>query len=179
MRNLVVAVSLALGASSAMAADFGIGVSARSDDGTLFVPIDISKRVRLEPTVRYLSSESTSTSVIDVTSRSESKGLEVGIGAFGLHQVSEAARIYFGARVTYIDIEDTFSSSERSADGFGVAPTFGVEFVFGQHFSLGGEAGYNFQEIDTETTSTFSGALSSSEQETQGTQTRLIFRYLF
>lgn len=179
MRNLVVAVSLALGASGAMAADVGIGVSARSDDGTLFVPIDIAKKVRLEPAIRYLSTKSTTRSVTGSSSRDDSETLELGIGAFGLRQVSEVARIYYGVRVSYVDIENTTDFSKASADGFGFAPTFGVEFVFGQHFSLGGEAGYNFQDLDSDSSINWSGALTSRDQETQGTQTRLIFRYMF
>ena len=48
MRKLYVAIGLALCSSSALAADFGIGVSARSDDGFLYVPIDVSKTFRIE-----------------------------------------------------------------------------------------------------------------------------------
>lgn len=59
MRSLYIAVGLALCSSSVLAADFGIGVSARSNDGWVYAPIDISKSFRIEPGVRYSSNDTT------------------------------------------------------------------------------------------------------------------------
>lgn len=185
MRNLVVAASLALSASGALAADFGIGVSVKSEDGAIYVPVHLAEKFRLEPSVRYGSSEDTST-YSSIISTADTRTWELGLGAFGLAKVSEAARIYYGARVSYFDSKITSrtvirtgggSGYEITQDGFGFAPTLGVEFVFAQHFSLGGEAAYVFQETDSETVGISSP--SSRESEEQGTQTRLIFRYMF
>jgi opacity protein-like surface antigen len=184
MRNLVVAVSLALSASSALAADFGIGVSVKSEDGAIYVPVQFAEKFRLEPSVRYGSSEDTS-KYSSATVTTDSRTWELGLGAFGLTKVSEAARIYYGARVSYFDGKTTSRTVTRTGsggyettlDGFGFAPTLGVEFVFANHFSLGGEAAYVFQETDSETVGISSP--TNSESEDQGTQTRLIFRYMF
>lgn len=174
MRNLVVAAGLALFASGAMAADFGIGVSARDDDGAIYVPIDFSDKFRLEPSFRYYKEERTDTSTGGFSVKSDL--LELGIGIFGKSKVTDAAHLYYGGRFTYADGSTESRFSETSVDGFSVAPTFGAEYVFGKHFSLGGEVAYVFEEFDSEDNSSFSDDI---EQETQGTQTRLIFRFMF
>jgi opacity protein-like surface antigen len=171
MRSLYVAVGLALCSSPVLAADFGIGVSVRSDDGWVYVPIDISKNFRLEPSVRYSSRETSSPSVAPAYASLEVDSLELGIGVFGLQQVEEAAHLYYGGRVAYVDtsITQTFRD-ESSQDGYRIGPTVGFEYLFGGHFSVGGEASYMFVELDGD---------DNSEQSSSGTETRLIFRYMF
>lgn len=191
MRKLVAAVSLALCSSGALAADFGIGVSARSDDGMLYVPIDISKSFRLEPSVRYASSEQDD----NYRSRAETKELEIGVGVFGLKQITEAARLYYGARLGYLDRQDDSSymgnsattTQENDQDGYRAGPAIGFEYLIGKHFSVGGEASYTFVDLDgenvTRTRNHFIDFVTESRsdisQESNGTQTRLIFRYMF
>jgi hypothetical protein len=111
---------------------------------------------------------------------------------FGLKQVTEAAHIYFGARVAYVDVqsssvdESSFGLpiySETDQDGYRIGPAVGFEYLFGQHFSVGGEASYTFLDIEGESSSRIGNGLSQStlkiEQKTNGTQTRLIVRYMF
>lgn len=189
MRILCTAACLALCSTGALAAEFGIGVSARSDDGTVYVPIDISKSFRLEPSVRYAS-----TSDEQYPSFQESDALEVGVGVFGLKQIGEAAHLYYGARLAYVDLESssvyignsTTNFDDTKLDGYRIGPTLGFEYLFGKHFSVGGEASYTF--VDLEGTNVdrdnFLGNPSSwrkydVSEETSGTQTRLIFRYMF
>lgn len=178
MRSLYVAVGLALCSGPVLAADFGIGVSARSDDGWVYVPIDISKNFRLEPSVRYYSSDSTTAQSLTESSV-DSDTLEVGIGVFGLKQVEEAAHLYYGIRLAYLDrsIESTTVTSsgttfldEAKQDGYRIGPTMGFEYLFGGHFSVGGEASYAFVELEDD---------DGGDQSSSGTETRLIFRYMF
>jgi hypothetical protein len=193
MRNLCVAVGLALCTTSVLAADFGVGISARSDDGLVYVPIDISKTFRIEPSVRYVSSNlsfSQDAAADGPDSESDSESWEIGIGAFGLKQIAETAHIYYGVRAAYVDVKATSTDtsfglpvrSETNQDGYRIGPTLGFEYLFGQHFSVGGEASYTFLDVDGESKSRL-GAISESvttvEQKTHGTQTRLIFRYMF
>lgn len=191
MRSLYVAVALALASGNALAADFGVGISVRSDDGWLYVPIDVSKSFRIEPSIRYVNSELK----IDqgsFQSKDEVETWELGVGAFGLRRVTEAAHIYYGARFAYVDTQNSTDGtgsfgqrvrSESQQDGYRIAPTLGFEYLFGGHFSVGGEASYSFLELEGETRSRVSGGLPSPgatiDQSSQGTQTRLIFRYMF
>ena len=191
MRSLYVAVGLALCSANVLAADFGIGVSARSDDGFLYVPIDVSKSFRIEPSVRYGTTELSFTEDGDVDSQ-ETETWEVGVGLFGLKQVTEAAHIYFGARVAYVDTESTSTQplppfgdvirSESKQDGYRIGPTLGFEYIFGGHFSVGGEASYTYLKVEGESSARiddFELSTLETEQESNGTQTRLIFRYMF
>jgi hypothetical protein len=185
------AMSLVLASGSAGAADFGIGVSARSDDGYLYAPIDVSKSFRLEPSVRYGSSELTFSDDSDASGSQDTQTWELGIGVFGMKQIAEAAHIYFGARLAYVDTESTGTQtttfgriirSESTQDGYRIGPTLGFEYLFGGHFSIGGEASYTFVDLDGESESrvgNFSSSVTQIEQSTQSTQTRLIVRYMF
>jgi hypothetical protein len=196
MRKFYVAVALALCSTSVLAADFGLGVSAKTDDGIVYLPIDISKSFRIEPSVRYASSEYTSDDNDGYVQTSESKDLEAGIGVFGLKQVTDAARIYFGARAAYVDSKNTLIDvytssrgvSSRTAyvtdqDGYRIGPTVGFEYLFGQHFSVGGEAGYTFYKLEGD--SRYQGSSpglninEEREHKTDGSETRLVFRYMF
>ena len=194
MRNLCVMVGLALASGSVLAADFGIGISARSDDGWLHVPIDLSKKFRVEPGIRYVSNDFSYTSLNagQYESKRESDQWELGVGLFGLQQVSEEARLYYGARLAYVDSKSTdttrgsasdVSVNESDLDGYRIGPTVGVEYVFGGHFSVGGEVSYTFVDLEGESRSRFNnspfGLPVGNSQESQGTDTRLIFRYMF
>jgi hypothetical protein len=103
MRRLIAAVGLALCAGGAQAADFGLGVSVRSDDGWIYVPIDISKSFRIEPTVRYSSTETSGINPVISAASVDSEVWEAGIGVFGLQQIDESAHLYYGGRVAYLD----------------------------------------------------------------------------
>ena len=191
MRSWYVAVGLALCSANALAADFGIGVSARSDDGFLYLPIDVSNSFRIEPSVRYGTTELSYTEDGDVDGQ-ETETWEVGVGLFGLKQVTEAAHVYFGARLAYVDMESTTTQvlppfgdvvrSESTQDGYRVGPTLGFEYIFGGHFSIGGEASYTFIDLEGESRASiddFELSTLETEQKSNGTQTRLIFRYMF
>lgn len=192
MRTFYVAVGLALCSTNVLAADFGLGVSAKSDDGIVYAPIDISKSFRIEPSVRYASSESR-TEDDDSVQKLKSEDLEVGIGVFGLKQVTDAAQIYFGARLAYVDSEELYDYftphyhiiSDTDLDGYRIGPTVGFEYSFGQHFSVGGEASYSFLDLEGKEARRESGfgvldlKCVDVEQKSHGTQTRLIFRFMF
>lgn len=190
MRNLYVAVGLALCSGSVLAADFGIGISARSDDGYLYAPINVSKTFRVEPTIRYGTTELSYTQDGEVDSQ-DTETWEIGVGLFGLKNVTDAAHIYYGARLAYVDTEATTTTptifgdvirSKSTQDGYRIGPTLGFEYIFGQHFSVGGEASYTFLDLDGESTARvgdFDLSTVETKQKSNGTQTRLIFRYMF
>lgn len=189
MQRLFVAMGLVLASVSAAAADFGVGISARSDDGWLYVPIDVSQSFRIEPSIRYGSSELSFSS--GSLESQDSETWEFGVGIFGLKKITDAAHIYYGARLAYVDTESSSTQTSTigtairgvsTQDGYRIGPTLGFEYLFGGHFSVGGEASYTFFDLEGESTTrfgNFSSSTSSIEQKGQSTQTRLIFRYMF
>jgi hypothetical protein len=200
VRAISTAVCLALCSSSALAAEFGIGISAKSDDGWIYAPIEINDKYRIEPSVRYQTNEFSTAQVVGNTvseSRTqETETLEFGVGVFRLMKIAESAQLYFGARVAYVDTEgsaqNTFASfpgsnittrSESSQDGYRIGPAIGFEYLFGERFSIGGEASYSFLDLEGESVASTVGSSSSSrvdiDQQTSGTDTWLILRYRF
>lgn len=197
MRTLCTAVCLALCSTGAVAADYGIGVSARSDDAFIYLPIDINKSWRIEPSVRYASNEVSQVSgTFNDSSQQEIDNIEVGVGVFKLAKIAESVQLYYGARAAYVDLQSTFVDtttffpgatttfrSETSQDGYRVGPSIGFEYLFGEHFSIGGEASYTFIDIEGESKSRTSGSTTTTrgnvEQKSSGTATRLIVRYRF
>ena len=206
MKNVSAVACLALCATSAVAADYGIGVSAKSDDAWIYAPIDITPGFRLEPSIRFSSSRQNSsqvtsgtTSSIQVDSNFKTHQREFALGAFGLTAVTDSLRLYYGARVAYVDYETRSSStvtsrflsstfvdtdeSKQSQDGYRVSPTLGFEYLINKRFSIGGEAEWFYLDVDGEATYTSAGSTLASPvkrgQKSNGTDTQLILRYRF
>jgi hypothetical protein len=158
--------------------DAGIGVSIQSDDSTIYVPIDFNKKFRLEPSLRYLKDEQDIGGGFQV----QQESLELGIGLFGLGGIGEQLRFYYGGRLAYIrselDTIDVFgfdSFRQRSdVDGFRISPTLGFEYLINDRFSIGAEAEYFFQDLDTD-----AGFGGDHDRHSSGTDTRLIARFKF
>lgn len=197
MRTLCTAACLALCSTGALAADYGIGVSAKSNDGWIYLPIDVSQSFRIEPSVRYSSNDISQVRSSDGdTFEQDSDNIEIGVGLFRRAKVAESARFYYGLRASYVKVESatvyttTFFPGftevvrdETSQDGYRIGPAIGFEYLFGEHFSIGGEANYTFVDVEGDVTSTRSDSATVNrgniEQKSSGTDTQLIIRYRF
>lgn len=154
-------------ASSTWAADVGVGVSAESNDTTIFVPIDFGDGFRLEPFVRHYTSK------IEIDDQSiRQKSLQIGAGLFALKPLGNSVNLYFGGRLSYLDLERSasFDLTDEHGHGYRVAPTFGFEYRFNEHLSFGGEAEWFYQD---------DGFGKDGGQRESGTDTRLILRLRF
>jgi hypothetical protein len=167
---------------SALAADFGLGVSVRSGDATIYMPIDISEAFRIEPMLQYEYRKSEYT-LFDDTIASTNTGTlwAVGVGLFGVTQLAESASVYYGGRVSYMSSESESSylgtlpggavlaPESRESDGIVLAPTLGLEYHFSEHFSIGGEAALTYTNAEND----------DESSERISTTTNIIFRYMF
>ena len=110
-----------------VAAKVGLGASAKDSDASIYLPIDVSPRFRVEPYLRHYDVESASasdassgpilangtvgySSVLSPTSRSTVESLSFGAGVFALNRPADNAVIYYGARVAYLESESTTES---------------------------------------------------------------------
>ena len=177
-----VVVALSFGALPALAADFGIGVSVQSDDALIYAPIDFNKQFRLEPSLRYLKDEQDFGNGLQF----EQESIEVGVGLFGLTGIGESIRVYYGGRVAYVrnELDQTtqvvtspiFGTAalvvrQSDSDGYRISPTLGFEYLINERLSIGAEAEYFFQDIESDDL--------GPDRETSGTDTRLIVRFKF
>ena len=198
MKRALSIANLAACSSNVFAADFGVGVSVQSNDAWIYAPIDVTPAIRIEPSVRYIDSESDSQTQstsfgFPVTSlvKSESDQLELAVGVFGKTFLGESVRLYYGARAAYIDGDTTqrvttrFETSEQvselksSLDGYRISPTLGFEYLINEHFSLGGEAEWFYQDVDSDISQTDVDAAGTANLKSNGTATRLIVRFTF
>jgi hypothetical protein len=172
-KRIAIALACIAGASPAWAADVtvGVGVAAKSNDSTIYVPIDFGEKFRIEPLVRHSKSKFEAAGY-----ESKSETLQVGAGFFGLMPLAESVRIYYGARLSYLDFEGQSINplgpfpfvSQVEGDGYRASPTFGFEYAFNKHLSIGGEAEWFYEDLD-----------ANGTESRSGTETRLILRLRF
>ncbi|WP_455220225.1 outer membrane beta-barrel protein [Kaarinaea lacus] len=184
--KIIIISVLLLITSNVFAAKYGIGMSARSGETEVYLPIDIASQFRLEPSIRYShSKENSSIDSIDSTENTN-KTYTLSLGVFYQFHAHDAINIYSGIRAGYFKSESTSTSSSGGiiydssfdGDGYSVVPTLGVGYLFARSFSITGEVGYAFIEADYENTGGNFGT-RKMDTETQATVTRLILRYFF
>ncbi len=196
MKRVLCAVLLAAAASQVSAADVGIGVSVQSDDSWIYVPIDFGSSFRLEPSIRYRDASSKSVSydeflnsTITLTADSDTTTYELGVGLFGLKQIGDSLRVYYGGRIAYIDAKQELrfttdfgigdeQREEVETDGYRISPTLGFEYLFNEHFSIGAEAEWFYEDTESDRRVT-DDPPSNADAEVTGTDTRLIVRFRF
>jgi hypothetical protein len=197
MKRTLLIAFMAACSGQAFAADFGIGLSVQSDDAWIYAPIEITPRFRIEPSIRFFNGESESQSQssgigsdVTTTVTSEADTVEFAVGLFGMTPVGESLRVYYGARAAYVDSESklrivtrftTFEDVEEeevSADGYRISPTLGFEYLINDRFSIGGEAEWFYQDVESELSHTSLNS-ATSESKSNGTDTRLIVRFRF
>ena len=152
MKRAALTLALLAGCSShVLAADFGVGVSVQSNDAWIYAPIDVTPSLRIEPSIRFVDSESESQTQsssfgmpIATSVKSESDQRELAVGLFGKTLLGESVRLYYGARAAYIDnetkqrIATRFQNSEdvveeeSSLDGYRISPTLGFEYLINE-----------------------------------------------
>jgi hypothetical protein len=126
--------------AGAMAADVGLGMGVGQNASTLYVPIELSPSLRLEPYVTAYKSVRK-----DLNSKNNSTYVGFGAGLFGVQQTGEGIRVFGGARLGYVtrkssQTAESYDYSDRSS-GVELAPTVGFEYDLHKNFSIGGEAG--------------------------------------
>jgi hypothetical protein len=173
-----------LASGTCVAAEYGVGISAKSDNGLIYIPVELTPTFRIEPYIRHSSSDSKQTidfGATETTFRSNFEQLEGGLGMFGLAVPKESVRLYFGGRASYFDSDTRSSTSalqfKQSVYGYRIIPTMGFEYLFNGHFTLGGEVGYYFEHRNVDERSVSSHRESESDQN--GTESFLILRYFF
>jgi hypothetical protein len=113
MYRIVALIIAGLFTGVAVAAEYGVGISAKSDNGLVYLPIDVSPKFRVEPYLRHMSSDTKQVTDFGggaTTFKSESDSVEGGVGIFGLAVPKESVRLYYGGRASYFD-GDSHSSS--------------------------------------------------------------------
>lgn len=183
--------ALAMVSPTVFAIEPGLGVSFKSNDINIYLPVNVSKSFRVEPFFGQHKSDEKEQG--DKVTFSEK---EFGFGAFGLHKNTDNIGLYYGARFAYVEskyaysraYEEGYSSTNNSSDeqsGYSFAPVLGFEYSVIPQLTVGGEASWEFIELDGKDKSSFNNSYSVTERSTKtetsqnNTVTRLMVRYYF
>jgi hypothetical protein len=134
-----------------------VGIGITVPDVGLFLPINVSRRIRLEPFVDFFSNRAdypvTSDTTWDAITR-------IGVGAFAMFQSPERVTVYFGPRVGLLHGSTKLSGSagetSTESSGWFLAASLGGEYGLTGRFSLGAEAKIQYDHAS----STSSGSAS-------------------
>jgi hypothetical protein len=132
----------------------------------IFIPIDVAF-VRFEPEFAI--------QIIDLKfGRTEEqrtlKSIRIGAGLFGVKSFGESMRVYAGIRAVkirsssiYVAPPNSRNSASNTKTDVYIGPSIGGEYLIGEHFSVGIEAGldygrlgdfYDYDDTETKTLST-------------------------
>ena len=197
--RLALAIICTMVATSANA-DVGVGVSAKTDSATIYIPITV-RRFMFEPYVRATEREveslSTTGTTLSITSASASEiqANAIGVGIFRLVPLAERFTLYYGGRLARLDEEvKSFNASALSApspqpstssslEGQSIMATLGFHYNVIERFSIGAEIGFDHSDVETASINrSQSGAItqtSSSDLTTTDTRADVIFRFFF
>ncbi len=143
-------------ATAQQGARFGVGIGIGSapalyDDDfgirpptSIYLPITFST-FRVEPELGLFRA---SVSDEDDDFELSASLLQLGTGVFLVRPMG-STNLYFGGRVgiTRVSRDSSFRDEDESSTNFFVGPALGGEYMFGQNFSLGGEAQLLFTSV--------------------------------
>lgn len=194
IRVLLAACISVLGAAVARA-DVGIGVSVRSDDATIYVPVATSKRFMVEPYVHY-SRQRSRPELGQPIGATTAEASTIGVGIFRTAVPAENFSIYYGGRLAHtrernVVLTSDFNTGAVSAvnrvdiDGETVAPTLGFQYHILKHLTIGAEVAVEYSDLELKSTTEMPpgvpaeelGALLKSTHTE--TATNIILRFLF
>ena len=137
----------------------GLGGSVRSDDAAIYLPIEISPVIRVEPFFAW--------SETDLSPGGSTESRQVGAGGFYRFEAADHLQVYAGGRLSFVEME--FAGGDL--DGFRAEPTVGVEFWATPRFTLALEAFLYREDLDGN-----NGGVAV-ESESTGSDTRLLVRF--
>jgi hypothetical protein len=193
MKKTVAITALALAAWSGTASSAGLGLSIQSGDPTIYIPIDIKEKFRLEPYISYTQNEFEEpvfgpSSSYTIKAVEEFTSTHIGIGAFWLAPFGESVRAYVGARFAFISTDSEYrydngsrppgfnaEPDEFNSDGISFEPTVGLEYRFTERFSIAGEAKLVIASLEAEDAD--GGDLGSNDTVTTDTNVLVRFRF--
>jgi len=186
-KQLIGYCSAALGASLlsllAVAAEFGVGISLLEEGAVIYAPINLGEHWRIEPVVSVEHLETRRKQYDDFYR-------EVTLGAGGFYRYALSGHrtdVYLGTRLLMLRRDETkhdttsmnrLHRTDSEYRGYQTSVLAGVDYYFSDAFSIGGEVGLEYTDVDVTFTNTMMGRDKASTSDTR-TRSNLIARYYF
>lgn len=119
---------------------FGLGVSITPESRTaptfeLYLPIDIGRNLRVEPSLGILTADFGDASASDIT---------LGAGVFLMRRVAQSVNLYYGGRFKLNFASEDDGVNDDSGTDISIAGALGGEYYLVPSFSLGLEGQLGF-----------------------------------
>jgi len=167
------------------AAEWGIGFSTQSDDQTIYFPIKVEDKLRIEPFFREKQITQNRTEYYLNNRRTRKttwKFFDVGVGIFGIANIKEKSQLYYGVRISYQETEVRYRSewdnSKSKVTGYMFSPTIGFEYMLTDNILIGGEAEWVFRDMLASNIDS-SDDFERTDIQRSETNKRFILRYIF
>jgi len=137
-----------------------VGVGITVPDAGLFVPINVSSHVRLEP---YINFQSTRTDYVVSPAFDTvwTSFTQIGLGILSVMHPEERVSLYFGPRGGLLRASRrqnaTGSASESKDTGWFMAAAVGGEYSPAPRFSVGAEARIQYDHVSSSASGSFPG----------------------
>ena len=169
-------------------AKYGIGISIKEYDMSIFVPIQMNNNLIFEPFISYYDRESKD--IEKSSGNTDTDGYKEETIGFGIIKIKEAKHninIYSGIRFAYIEEGFYYSSNNSSSredlphSGYRIEPLIGLEYPLTENFKLAFEANLRYQKTDRNIDRAFNGNQEFTYEVNKETSThsRFIARYFF
>jgi hypothetical protein len=154
---------------------FGIGVQLDTS-GAVYFPVKATDTLRIEPYFDFFERDDNETRSTD-----GGENQLLGAGVFMVQSKGSNLSLYYGVRLAYVRQEYYYSSAtslnSEDMDGYQIEPALGFEYFIFDSVSIGGEAGYFYQNLDG--SSVDSSGTYDADREFTGTNTSALLRYYF
>lgn len=177
MRSFHAALGLALGLLPLTAAEptYGIGLSLRQNEQTIYLPVQLSPSLRLEGSLQFANFTSKETDW-DISQRDTTFGL----GLFHVRTLGEGFQLYAGPRFSYGKKSQEHPVFTCTSDKtYGITPLLGLEYRLTRNLSLSGEAGVRWSQTESEYYEKSKPWRHSNTNNQWSTQTSVALRYWF
>jgi hypothetical protein len=172
MKPIALLIATSVLSTATQAADYGLGVTL-STSSEIFVPINLSSELRIEPSVALNRSEFKS-STGNITTTSGTYNVKTGV--FSIRPVGEGFNILAGGRLGYQKLvqrrTDFDFAQDQTTSGYIVEPTLAVEYLPFKQLALGAEASLFYSRLKPRSDQGF------SLTET-GTVTKVTVKYFY
>lgn len=160
---------------------FGIGISVKSSDTSIYFPYKINETLILEPYISHKSSK-----ITDANITTKNTQTLIGLGLITRKSMSNNAFFYYGARLTYIKNKTTndalfnfITPNAGDTSGYQIEPLVGISYYITNNILLRGEASFFYNKTDGDGFNTFPSQNNNIEKTNSGTSTRLLISYYF